>query len=608
LRRWLYLTFFLALSCGSTALAETFVHGISLLHELKYPADFQHFDYVNPDAPRGGTFVGYGTADVRNFGGDWSNEIEPAVGWERTYDRLIIRSADELAGYYGSLADGISVAADQRAITFRLHAGARFHDQVPITSRDVKFSFDQAMGTVDGQLFLDWIESVEILDERQIRVNLKEPLTNSNLLLLSYAPRILPFHYWENRGDPSETTLEPPLGSGPYRFADYDKGYVRYERVKDYWGADLPVNRGRFNFDEIRYEIYRDATVTREALRKGLLDYYFEPDIRQWSSTYDTPAARAGWLVREELYVRDNAGPASAITFNTRRPRFADLRVREALVLAYDFEWQNRTLWHGTETRANSYFARSDFAATGLPDASELALLEPFRKQLPERVFTQPYKLPVSDGIGRNRTALARASELLAAASWRLQNGELIDRDGTPFEIEFLMPGPDQQRMILPYIGSLARLGIRGSMRLVESAQWINLMQSFEYDAFVQGHGTSQPPVMMLPFFFHSSAADKPLTFNKAGIVDPVIDTLIEQAQSATRLSDIVTACRSLDRVLLWNFYHVPLATVAPPRLVYWDKFGRPERETGARHMQSVDFIDMWWYDPARAARIKVVD
>jgi microcin C transport system substrate-binding protein len=364
-----------------------FSHGISLLHELKYPADFKHFDYVNPDAPKGGTFVGYGNADVRNFGGDWSNEIEAAVGWERTYDRLIIRSADELAGYYGSLAEGINLSEDKRALTFRLRREARFHDGVPLTSRDVKFSFDQAMATVDGMLFLDWIESVEIITEHEVRIHLREPLTNSNLLLLSYAPRVLPLHYWEGRGDPSKTTLIPPLGSGPYRVADFDKSYVRYERVKDYWGADIPVNKGRYNFDEIRYEIYRDATVTREALRKGLIDFYIEADVRHWVSSYDTPAAKAGWLVKEQHYTYDGAGPASVVTFNTRRPQFSDPRVREALVLAFDFEWQNRNLWHGTASRADSYFAGSEFAASGLPDADELKLLLPFKEPLQQNLW-----------------------------------------------------------------------------------------------------------------------------------------------------------------------------------------------------------------------------
>ncbi len=345
---------------GAPARAQDdgFVHGISLLHDLKYPEGFEHYDYVNSDAPKGGTIVGYGTQDIRNFGGDWSNEIEPAVGWERTYDRLIVRSADELASYYGYLAQGIRLSEDRRSLTFRLHSSARFHDGVSITSRDVKFSFDQALATVDGMLFLDWIESVEILNDRDVRLNLVEPLTNSNLLLLSYAPRILPYHYWKDRQDPSETTLEPPLGSGPYRFAGFDKDYVRYERVEDYWGASLPVNRGRYNFDVIRYEIYRDATVTREAVRKGLLDYYFEPDIRHWNRSYNTPAAKAGLLRQEELYVRDNAGPASTVVFNSRRDLFADPRVREALVLAFDFEWQNRALWYGSLTRAQSYPCR----------------------------------------------------------------------------------------------------------------------------------------------------------------------------------------------------------------------------------------------------------
>mgnify|MGYP006115826899 CR=1 FL=1 len=584
---------------------DGFVHGISLLHDLKYPKGFKHFDYVNPEAPKGGTFVGYGTADVRNFGGDWSNEIEPAVGWERIYDRLIVRSADELAGYYGSLAEGMRLSEDHKSLTFRLHRTATFHDGVPVTSRDVKYSFEQAMATVDGTLFLDWIKSVTVLNDHEIRVDLVEPLTNSNLLLLSYAPRILPYHYWKDRPDPSKTTLEPPLGSGPYKFADFDKDYVNYERVDDYWGQSIPVNVGRNNFDVIRFEIYRDTTVTREAIKKGLLDFYIEPDIRHWVRSYDTPAAQQGLMRKEELYIRDSTGPQFTVVFNTRRELFADPLVREALALAFDFEWQNRALWYDSQVRAQSYFAASRFAATGLPDEAELELLRPHADRIPSRVFTQPFQMPVSTGEGRNRAALGRALDLFHEAGWQLEGDRLMNTKGRIFEFEFLLPSPDQQRIVLPYVDTLRRLGISVHLRVVESAQWINLMQNFDYDVFLQGHSTSQPPIMMLPFYFHSTAAAKPLTYNKAGINDPVVDALITQAQQAVRLEDIITACRALDRVLLWSFYHVPLQQLEPPRLIYWDRFGRPEGERSAEHQQPVDFIDLWWYDKDRAARVE---
>ena len=585
---------------------ETFVHGLSLLHDLKYAATFEHFDYVNPDAPKGGLIIASEDQDIRNFGGDWSNEIDAAPGSERAYDTLIIRAADELAGYYGLLAEGMQLSKDKRVLTFRLRPEARFHDGEPLTTRDVKFSFDQAMGTVDGQLFLDWIQSVEIVNEREIRLKLEDELTNANLLILSYAPRVLPYHYWVGKADPSETTLVPPLSSGPYRVAGFDKGHVRYERVKDYWGKDLPVNRGRFNFDEIRYDVYRDANVTREAVNKGLIDYFFENDLRHWFSAYDTPAAGRGWVIQDQLYVRDNAGPSTVIVFNTRRPRFADVRVREALVLAYDYEWQNRVLWYDQQTRAASYFARSDFASRGLPNAAERKLLMPFRGRIPERVFTQAYSLPVSKGSGFNEAALVHARQLLAEAGWRVDDGILVNAQGRPFEMEFLSPTRDQIRILLPYTNSLKRLGIAARVRLVEAAQMANLYREFKYDAFIQGHGTSQPPIMMLPFFFHSHAADKPLTSNRAGIADPVVDALIERAQAATRLEDIVTICRALDRVLLFGFYHIPLNTVDAPRLVYWDKFGRPERERQARHAQATAFVNLWWYDREKAARIVV--
>ncbi|MDE0225467.1 MAG: extracellular solute-binding protein [Gammaproteobacteria bacterium] len=591
----------------SVAEQPAYRHGISLLHELKYPADFAHFEYANPDAPKGGELRLSATSPIRNFSGVPGTGIPGVQGLGRTVDRLMIRSADELSGLYGQLADGVALSADGKSLHIRIHERARWHDGVPVTTRDVKFSHDELLKLPFGKVYLQsWIESLEIVNDREMIVHHRGVFTNSNLVALTWFP-IRPAHYYA--GKDSTRTLVPPVGSGPYRVADFDSDFVRYERVKDYWGRDIPVNRGRYNFDVIRYDVYRDATVAREAIRKGLFDIYFETDIRHWISSYDIPALEAGSLIMETRSLQKFIGLASAIVLNLDRERLQDVRVREALTLALDFEWQNRVFHYGSQARALSYFANSAFAASGLPTRAELALLAPYRDRLPDRVFTEAFELPVSHGAGMHRSALERARDLFAEAGWTIRGERLVNATGQQFALELTTQVPSQRRILLPYIESLKTLGIDARLRLLENVAWVNHLRIRNFDAYVRGHDFLNPPLGELRSYFGSRTADLELGGNMAGLRDPIVDALIEKAEhEATTIEEAMTACRALDRVLLWGFYHIPLHIPDEERFVRWDKFVRPEQEAVAKYEylvgSAVRILDSWWIDPERARRL----
>ena len=585
----------------SVAEQPAYQHGISLLHELKYPADFEHFEYANPDAPKGGELKLAATAYIQNFSGVPGTGVPGAQGLGRTVDRLMIRSADELSGLYGQLADGIALSADRRSLFIRLHDKARWHDGVPVTTKDVKFSYDELLKRAFGKVYLEsWIESLEIVNDKEMIVHHRRVFTNSNLVALTWFP-IRPAHYYAGK-DSSEPTLVPPVGSGPYRVADFDSNFVRYERVEDYWGRDIPVNRGRYNFDVIHYDVYRDATVAREAIRKGLFDIYFESDIRHWISSYDVPAVAAGSLIKETRSLQKFIGLASAIVLNLDRQRLRDVRVREALTLALDFDWQNRVFQHGSQTRALSYFANSPFAANGPPTRAELDLLDPYRDHLSARVFTEAFRLPVSNGSGVHRPALERARDLLAEAGWTIRDGRLVDTTGQQFELELTTQDATHRRILLPYIESLKTLGIDARLRLLDNVAWVNHRRRRNFDAYVRGHDFLNPPLGELKSYFGSASADLELGGNMAGLRDPIVDALIEHAEHmGGTLQQAMTACRALDRVLLWGFYHIPLNIPDKERFVRWDKFARPKHEAVAKYEylvgSSVRIVDSWWVD-----------
>ena len=594
-------------AAGAERPAIDYRHGYSMFGELKYPPDYAHFDYHNPDAPKGGTLVMSHMAAFDTLA-PLSSTGARAPGSDLTLDRLLTISGDEMNAYYGDLAEGLAVSPDRRWIAFRLRPEAHWHDGVPITSADVAYTMETiradpfAAGLPD---VLGWIASIEVLNDREFVLHTHADVTAANFTILNFMT-VLPAHYWKGR-DPRKPDLVPHLGSGPYRVADFEPGRsVRYERVPDYWGRDTPPNRGRYNFDVLRYEVYRDGTVAREAFRKGLFDYWIEQDLRHWVSSYDTPAHARGWLVKGKYYLRIEIGVRLMLSWNTRRPPFDDRRVRQALTYAMDFDWQNRALHRGLHERAESHFPNTPFAAAGLPDEAELALLEPLRDTLPAEFFTEPFALPGSSGTGRNRAGLERARVLLGEAGWRVRGGALLNDRGEPFEIEFLSRSPADQRTLLPYIDSLAQLGIRGSIRTVDNTEYINRRRSLDFEAGLRNHDILLPPIIELKGFFHSMAAGMPLTRNMAGIAHPAVDALVETATDATSFETMRTALKALDRVLLWGYYQIPLNAVADPFLAYWDKFGRPARALEAKYRSP--FPHGWWYDAEKAARIRLGD
>ncbi len=591
---------------ASTCLAEQppYQHGISLLHDLKYPADFTHFDYANPSAPKGGSLNLSTTWPIRNFSGAWGTGVANADGLERTFDRLFVRSADEQSAMYGLLVDGIALSADGKSLFIRLHEKARWHDGVPVTTADLRFSYDamDATSLAGMAYYRRWVESFEIVNDRELVIHHKDVFTHSNLLALTTFP-VRPAHYYADR-DPGETTLEPPIGGGPYRIAGFDRNHVIYQRLDDYWARDLPVNRGRHNFDTIRYDVYRDATVAREAFRKGLFDVFWETDIRYWVSSYDIPALKSGRIRKEIRSVRKNIGQARALVFNLNREMFRDVRVREALTLAFDFEWQNRVFHHDSQSRALSYFAGSSFAARGLPTEEENALLAPYRDQLPDRVFTEPFQLPRSTGQGSHRAALQRARRLLAEAGWTVVDGRLQDARGEPFRLEIATQFGWAKRLLLPYIESLAFLGIDARFRLLENVLAAKYKRQRRFDMFLVGREFSNPPMGQLLNYFSSAAAVAELGGNLAGIDDPVVDTLVGLAQRAPNMETATVVCRALDRVLLWGFYHIPLNMPDEERFLYWDKFGRSDDSAAIYEYLTgglARVIDSWWISDVRS-------
>jgi len=590
----------------SVAEQPVYQHGISLLHDLKYPANFEHFEYANPDAPKGGELNLSTTTNIQNFAGVPGTGVPSAQGIGRTHDRLLLRSADELSGLYGQLADGIALSADHKSLFIRIHEKARWHDGVPVTTKDVKFSYDDLLGRVFGKVYLaTWIESLEIVSDKEMVVHHRDVFTNSNLVALTWFP-IRPAHYYADK-EPGAPTLVPPVGSGPYRVVAFDTDYVRYERVEDYWGLDIPVNRGRYNFDVIQYDVYRDATVAREAFRKGLFDIYFESDIRHWVSSYDIPALAEGSLIMETRSLEKFIGMGTAIVLNLDQERLRDERVREALTLALDFEWQNRVYRYDLQSRALSYFANSSFASSGLPAEAELALLAPYRDRLPGRVFTDSFQLLASEGKGVHRSALEKARDLLGQAGWTIMSGRLVNAEGALFELELTTQDAAMRRVLLPYIESLKVLGIDASLRLLDSVTWVNFLRERDFDAYVRGHDFLNPPLGELESYFGSKTADMELGGNMAGIRDPIVDALIEKAEGAPTIEAAMVASRALDRVLLWGFYHIPLNVPDEERIVRWDKFSRPEREAVAKYEylvgSAIRLVDSWWVDAGKASK-----
>nr|VFK37172.1 MAG: microcin C transport system substrate-binding protein [Candidatus Kentron sp. SD]VFK39700.1 MAG: microcin C transport system substrate-binding protein [Candidatus Kentron sp. SD] len=574
-------------------------HGLALHGEPKYDADFEHFEYVSPDAPKGGAIRLAVQGPFDSFHG-FIPKGNAAEGLGLLYDQLLVASADEPFTEYGLIAECIEVLEDRSQVVFTLRPNARWHDGQPITAEDVIWTFETLItrGHPSFRFYYATVAGVEKLDERRVRFVFKEK-GNRELPLIVGQMRILPRHYWEKR-DFSRTTLEPPLGSGPYRIASFDPGRrVVFERVKDYWGANLPVHRGQYNFDTIHYDYYRDATVIREALKAGDIDYRLENQAKAWAMDYHVAAARKGWLVKESVSHHRPAG-MQAFVMNTRRPVFQDRKARLALSLAMDFDWVNKNLFFSQYTRTESYFANSELAATDLPSRDELAVLEPYRGRIPVEVFTTPYRAPTTDGSGWARENLLRAARLLDEAGWVIRDMRRVRAEtGKPMQFEILLVSKQFERIVLPFVRNLKRLGIEVSVRLVDSSQYINRLRAFDFDMFVSVWGQSDSPGNEQRNYWSSASANSPAARNFAGIRDKVVDELIELLIKSPDRQSLVTRARALDRVLLHGHYVIPNWHHTADRILYWDKFSRPKHTA-----PSGISLHRWWYDEAKAARL----
>ncbi len=595
------------LSLAFPALADSVtVPALKQFGEPQFKPGFTHFPHVNPDAPKGGavTLAAQGSFDSLNV--LILRGVRPRT-LGLISDALMVGSGWELDAAYGALAESVEVPDDRGWAIFTLRKEARWHDGVPLTAQDVLFTWDmiQAHGAPFIKSFLDHIAKVEALDERRIKITLTgtgeiKPIIDFAVTL---APQ--PKHWWTANGrDISKTTLEPPLGSGPYRIKTVDAGRsITYERVADYWGRDLPTSRGFHNFGTVKVDYYRDDDVMFEAFKAGAYDFHGEYRALRWTTGYDFPAAKDGRVARIAVHSESPLG-AQGFRLNSRRAKLADPKVREALGLLYDFDWIRKTILYGQYTRTTSNFPNSDFGAKGLPSPAELALLEPFRGTIPERAFTQPYEPPTTDGSGNNRAQVRDATRLFKDAGWEARNGKLTNvKTGEVMSIEFLDGTGSLTRVIQPYVETLRKIGIDATLRIVDTAQYEARVDDFDFDAIVVNMSFFTPPGTELRGYFGSATANTPGSANYAGIHDPTIDALIEKALSAKDLNSVQAATRALDRVLLWGFYMVPQWYNAESWMAYKTRLAFPATPPKYdQEYRSTNFPATWWVDPAKDA------
>ncbi len=564
----------------------------------KYTTTFPYFDYVNPTAPKGGTLrlAVDGTFDSFNSFIPKGNAASTG-----SVETLLVNSADEPFTAYGLVAETMEWPADRSWVIFNLRPEARWHDGTPVTADDVVWSFETLVekGMPFYRYYYSAIDSAEALNTHRVRFNFKES-GNQELPLITGQLPVLPKHYWASR-DFSATTLDPPLGSGPYRIQKFEAGrYIVQERVTDYWGANLPVRRGMNNFDIIRTEYFRDATPIRLALKAGDIDFRLENQSKAWADDYNVAVVDKGLLNKEMVPHRQPTG-MQAFVMNTRRTLFQDPRVRQALGYAFDFEWSNRTLFNGQYTRTTSYFSNSELASSGLPEGSELALLEHYRGRIPDTVFNQAFKIPVTDGSGRPRENLRKATALLKSAGWSVRDLKLINEaTGVPFRFEVLLSSKAFERIVLPYTQNLKLLGIEAKIRLVDRTQYMERYRQKDFDMLVAVWGQSETPGNEQREYWGSDAADSVGSRNLAGIKDPVVDELIELLVKSDSREQLNVRTRALDRVLLWGHYVVPHWHIRADRVLYWDKFSRPATPVRSGVMRS-----RWWYDTQKAAALE---
>ena len=577
-RRHIVLFLLLLFIPASASAADSTVRkspAIAMNGEPKYGPDFAHFDYVNPDAPKGGELRMSAVGSFDSFNPFIVKGVPP-VGMGLLWDTLTVKSDDEPFTEYGLVAESMEWPADRSWIIFNLRPEARFHDGAPVTAEDVVYSFKllTEKGSPLYKRYYKDVASVEALSERSVKFTFKGEVNNELPLIIGQL-QVLPKHWYEKH-DFTKSGLDVPLGGGPYKIASFRPGHsVVYERVPDYWARDLPAVKGSYNFDSIRYDYYRDQTVSLEAFKAGEYDFRQENIAKSWAVSYTGPAFDKGLIVKAEI-PHDLPQGMQGFVFNTRRDKFSDRRVREALAYAFDFAWTNKNLFHGLYKRSQSYFSNSELASSGLPKGRELEILEKYRDKLRPEVFDKEFAAPASDGSGDIRNNLRAAMALLKEAGFTFRDKRLVDKNGKPFAFEMLLVSPAFERVVLPYKRNLARLGIDMSVRVVDEAQYMNRIRDFDFDMMVFPFGQSLSPGNEQRYYWSSEAADTPGARNFAGIKNPVVDALIDMVIAAPDREELVQRTRALDRVLLWSWIVVPHWHTSYYRVAYWDKFDRP--------------------------------
>lgn len=591
-----YALLFVALFFINPAFAQdvTPVHALAMHGEPKYAADFQHLDYVNPDAPKGGTFRQHvvGTFDSLN---PFIVKGIPAAGSGTIYETLMEQTSDEPFTEYGALAASVEMPEDRSWVIFNLRPEAKWHDGAPLTADDVVWTFNTLIteGTPFYKAYYSNVKNVEALSPQKVKFTF-DMAGNRELPLIIGQIAILPKHYWTAEGRKfGETTLTPPLGSGPYKFGTIKPGEaVEYIRVTDWWAKDLPINRGRYNFDKLVYEYYRDSNVALEAFLGGRYDFRQENTAKLWATAYDTPAVKDGRIKMKTIEHKLPQG-AQGFIFNIRRPVFQDRAVRNAISYAFDFDWSNKQFAYGAYTRTRSYFSNSEMEAKGLPSEAELKILEPFRDKIDPAVFTEEFNPPKTDGSGNNRNQLQRANDILNKAGYVLgKDGVRVhSKTGQRLEFEFIDNNPAFERWVMPFIGNLQKIGIKANYRTIDEAQYQNRMNKFDYDMTVMVIPQSSSPGNEQKEFWGSDRADMDGSRNYIGIKDPVVDALIQQIVAAKTREELVTLCSALDRILQWGYYMVPNWYLSAWRIAYWDQFDKPDIAPA----YSLSVTDTWW-------------
>jgi microcin C transport system substrate-binding protein len=584
---------------SATNVAASKRHGMALYGEPKYGADFKHYEYVNPNAPKGGTLrlAGYDTFDNLN---PFIIKGVTASGADMIYQSLLDSSADEAFSAYGNLAESVETPDDRSWVQFTIRPEAKWHDGKPVTAEDVKWTFETLIekGSPFYRSYYSHVKSVDVISDRVVKFNF-DMANNLELPLIVGQIQILPKHYWTSEGREFEnSTLTPPLGSGPYKFGNISPGRsIEYQRVADWWAKDLPVNKGRYNFDRIVYEYFKDQNVAMEAFFAGQYDFRQEYTAKFWANSYDAAPVKSGKIKKEEIANTLPQG-MQGFVLNLRRKPFQDLAVRKAINYAFDYEWSNKQFAYDLYKRTGSYFSNSEMASSGLPSKEELVILEPLRDILPASVFTEEFKNPKTDGSGNNRANLREASRLLDEAGWVLNKDGVREKDGVKLEFEFLVATVNEAfvRWFQPMMQNLSRIGIKAQIRTVDATQYTNRVMAFDYDMIVTGWAQSNSPGNEQREFWESNRAHVNGSRNYIGLEDKAIDSLVNTLVAAPTREDLVIRARALDRVLLNGWYVVPNWHTPTWRVAYWDKFGKPEKQAPYK----LGVSDLWWSKDAK--------